>query len=406
MSIEDIKEIYHDGYDDNTTAMGKPGNREVFTLNGGIDVSSTLLTLNEDVSGIELPTLLLFAGGEIWYIEEGDITSNTTISIQYSQRAQLGTSAQIHNDGEEVYTYFSGKQYEVLRNILINLEKFPVVKDQQRSAAVVGEAYVDTSTNDLYVSFDGVNYILLVSGDHSNLDDVPSGASDKVHGDQYLNADNLATWHSAIAGSHITGGDDHTHLVDASPITRVVSGSSLPNAEKKGQVYLLDGDLFFSFDGSSWDEFFGIPQGSIVAFPPSGGCPTGWSEYTDLNNAYTKAVQGGTGTKSGSNTHTHSIQEIPEHSHVIPQDTATTSINGSHSHSYSLTGSGTLKGVLVHTNYASTATTSSSGDHTHSSTVEATSTDGLVSGSLVSSITSDSASSEPPFVTATWCKKD
>lgn len=412
MPISDIQEIYPDGNDDKTTIMGKPANREVFTLKSGIDVSASSIIVDGDATGIDTPTLLLFGGGEIWYLEVGDIGSydlgnnQTTIGINYSQRGQLGTEAQIHNTGEEVFTYFSGKQHSVLRSILINLEKFPFVKDQQRTPALVGEGYVDTSTNDLYVSFDGASYIKLVSGSHENLSDVPSGASDKTHGDQYLNPDNLSSWHGAIAGSHITGGDDHTHLVDASPIKRVISGSSLPNVESVGQIFLLDGDLYISFDGSNWDEFFGIPQGSILPFPPSGGCPTGWTEHITLNDAYAKAVSGGTGTKSGSNTHTHSIQKIPEHTHVILEDTTTSSNDGSHSHSYSLTGSGTLKGVLVHTNFASSGSTSSDNDHVHSATLEASSTDGLVSGNLVSTITSESVSSEPPFITVTWCEKD
>lgn len=408
MPLSDIKKVYPDGYDDKTTAMGKPKNREVFTLASGIDVSSTSITLNEDVSGIELPTLLLFGGGEIWYLEVGDIATpgpTYEISINYSQKAQLGTQTQIHTLGEEVFTYFSGVQHTVIRNILISKEKFPLVKDQQRAAALVGEAYVEESTKDIYASFDGANYIQLSSGKHTNLDDI--GTATKVHGDQYLNVNILSSWHSAIAGSHITDGDDHTHLVDASPVRRVVAGSFLPTATKVGQVYLLDGDLYISFDGSTWDEFFGTPQASITVFPPSAGCPAGWSEYTALNNAYAKVVTGGTGTKSGANIHTHSIQEIPEHTHTVLSESITTSQVGGHAHTYPSQGGGGIKNVIATaTSATNTAGAGGSGDHSHTATAPEAVTDGLLSGNLVASITSDSESSEPPYATVTWCKKD
>lgn len=414
MPLTDIQKIYPDGYDDNSTVMGKPANREVFTLKSGIDVSSTTITVNGNATGIDTPCLLLFAGGEIWYVENGDIGSydsgndQTNISVTYEQRAQLGTKSQIHTTDEEVFTYFSGKQNTVIRNILISLEKFPFVKDQQRSAAVVGEAYVTESGMDIYVSFDGANYVLLSSANHTNLSEFSGGGdtgATKVHGDQYLNDDNLSSWHSAIAGSHIAGGDDHTHLVDASPVRRIVSGSSLPSVEKMGQVYLLDGTLYISFDGSSWSEFFGIPQGSISAFPPAGGCPAGWSEYTALNESYAKTEQGGTGTKSGSNTHSHQITNIPEHYHTILSDTASTSNPGDHNHGITSSGSGPTVGLLMRGDIGSTTNTSDN-THSHSGSIEASSTSGLISGSLVSSITSGSESSEPLHITAVWCKKD
>jgi len=308
MPITDIQVAYPEGYDSAATIFGIPENRMVFTLNGGLSVSSTTLLVNSgglyDLEDIELPSLLLFEGGEIWYIEDGDVISATTLTINFSQRAQMGTPTQIHTDGEEVYVYFSGKQHETLVDILINLERFPVVKGLQGGApTLVGEAYID-SNYDIYVSFNGSTFTKLSSANHTNLDDVPSGATETVHGDQYMHGENttFTDWHAtqtdSRVGYHIIGDDDHTHLVDASPVERITHGSSLPTAEKVGQIYLKDSTLYFVYNlVDGFAEFFGIPAGSILPFPPTDGCPTGWTEYAVLNSdSYVIAETGGTGT--------------------------------------------------------------------------------------------------------------
>lgn len=412
MPFEDIQVDYPTAYDDASTILGRPENRQVYILDGGLSVSSTTLTVDSgglyDLEDLELPCLLLFEGGEIWYIEDGDVISPTVLTILFSQRAQLGTSPQIHNDNEEVYAYFSGVQHEMLITILRNMEKFPVVQGLQGSATLVGEAYVD-GNYDLYVSFNGSTFTKLTSTKHTNLDDIPTGST-KVHGSQYLNStDGLSTWHSAIAGDHITGGDDHTHLVDASPIKRIAHGDTLPTAEKIGQMYLKDDQLYMVYDsGLEFDEFFGIPAGSILPFPPASGCPSGWTEHGALNSdAYAKAVTGGTGTASGSNTHTHTISEIPQHLHSILEDTCTSDSSGAHNHAVYLQDSGTIRKAFALSVVAPVSAAELSGSHIHTGGTQAASTtSGLTSGSMVASFVSDSESSEPPYRTMKWCKKD
>lgn len=418
MPLTDIQVDFPSSYDSAASIMGKAANRQVFTLNGGVTVSGTTLVVDGtaggnlyDLDDIELPCLLLFEGGEIWYIEDGDVASATTLSVNFSQRAQLGTDYQIHTDGSEVYTYFSGKQHEALVDILRALEKYNIVQGLQPSTpTLVGEAYVDTN-HDIYVSFNGSSFTKLTSTDHTNLDDLPStdDAAGKVHGEQYLNSDTgLSTWHSAFDGVHITGGDDHTHLVDASAVQRIAHGAALPTAEKVGQIFLKDDQLYFVYDsGLEFEEFFGIPSGSILPFPPASGCPSGWSEYTALNsNAYLLATTGGTGTTSGSNTHTHTISEIEAHTHTILEDTATSTTGGGHTHSVAYQGGGTFKTCLFKATTMQT-TTGGSGTHSHSTgTQEAETTDGLTSGSMSASFVSDSGSGEPPYATMKWCKKD
>jgi len=419
MPIEDIQVIYPKGYDSAATILGRPENRMTYTLNGGMSVSSTTLTVKAtaggdlyDLTDLELPCLLVFDGGEIWYIEDGDVDSATQLTISFSQRAQLGTSAQIHSDGEKVHAYFSGKQHEMLINILINMEKFPIVHGAQGSASVVGEAYI-TEDYDIYVSFDGASFTKLVSGKHTNLDDVP--ASGTPHGDQYLHAGGtvFSDWHDTQSGDHITGGDDHTHLVDASPVKRIAYGSSLPTGEKIGQIFLKNGDLYFIYDSSlEFDEFFGIPSGSILPFPPASGCPSGWSEYSALNaSAYAVAGIGGTGGTGGSNTHTHTVSEIGAHTHTILEDTCTSTSAGAHNHTvYMTNGDGALRSVIQQYTFAYNAhleTSPMTATHTHTSgTQESATTDGLVSGSMVSDFVTDSESTEPAYKTMHWCQKD
>jgi len=411
MPITDIQVDYPTAYDDASTILGRPENRQVFVLDGGISVSGTTLTVDAgpDLYNLELPCLLLFEGGEIWYIEVGNVISSTELTVLFSQRAQMGTSTQIHNEDEEVYSYFSGKQHEMLVTILRNMEKFPVVQGLQGAATVVGEAYVD-SNHELYVSFDGASFTKLTNITHQYLNDLPTGAS-LVHGSQYLNStDGLTTWHDATdPGDHITGGDDHTHLVDASPIQRIAEGSVLPTGEKIGQMYLKDGQLYMIYDdGLEFEEFFGIPAGSMLPFPPTTGCPAGWSEYSALNSdAYVKTVTGGTGSTTGSNTHTHTVSEIEEHQHTILEDTCTSTSNGDHGHQDYLTDGGSVRNAVFEGLLARWVIGDLSGDHIHvGGSQEASATDGLTSGSMVADFVSDSESSEPPYATMKWCQKD
>jgi len=417
MPLSDIAVAFPETYDDASSIMGKAANRQVFTLASGLSVSGTTLIVDAvaggdlyDLDDIELPCLMLFEGGEIWYVDVGDVTSATTLSVSFSQRAQLGTTLQIHNTDEEVYTYFSGKQHEVLINILRNLEQYPFVNGLQTGApTIVGEAYVDTE-HDIYVSFNGTTFTKLSSVNHTNLDDIPSSddAAGKVHGEQYLNnVTGIGTWHTAIGGSHITGGDDHTHLVDASPIKRIAHGSSNPTVEKVGQIYMNEDQLYFCYsDSLIFEEFFGIPSGSILTFPPASGCPSGWTAHAALNaDSYAQVVTGGSGTASGSNTHTHTISEIEEHIHVVAANTKASSVSGGHTHSLATQGGGSVIWTLFS---ASQTTTESigTGTHTHTGTQAAGTTSGLTSGSMETDFVSDSTSSEPPYATMIWCEKD
>ena len=418
MPITDIQIEYPTGYDSADTILGLPDNRMIFILNGGLSVSSTTLVVDAaglyDLEDIDLPCLMLFEGGEIWYIEDGDVASPTTLSINFSQRAQMGTPVQIHTDDEEVYIYFSGKQHETLIDILINLEKFPIVQGLQGGTpTLVGEAYID-SNYDIYVSFNGTTFTKLSGADHSNLDDVPSGATTTVHGDQYMHGENttFTDWHATQTGSrvgyHITGGDDHTHLVDASHVQRVAHGSVLPTAEKVGQIYLKDGQLYFVYNlVDGFAEFFGIPAGSILPYDPVDGCPTGWTAYSALNSdSYAIMETGGTGTASGSNTHTHTVSEIEEHHHTIAFDTCTSTSGGSHGHSVARTDGGAVTTCISAYRYT-TNSSGPSGTHSHGGgTQDASTTSGLTSGSMVDSFVVDLESSEPPYATMLWCKKD
>lgn len=424
MAYEDIAVVYPTGYDSASTIMGIAENRQTFTLNGGISVSGTSLTVDGtaggddyDLTDLDLPCLLVFAGGEIWFIDDGDVTSATELSINFSQRAKLGTSVQIHADDEKVHAYFSGKQHEMLRDILINMEKFPIVQGEQPSTpTIVGEAYID-SNYDIYVSFDGIAFTKLVSGHHDNLDDVPTGAATTVHGDQYMHGENttFTDWHDGLSGVHIEDGDDHTHLVDGTSgeaFERIANGTvALPTGEKIGQIYLLSGELYFIYDsGLAFEEFFGIPSGSILPFPPASGCPAGWSAYSALNNsAYARVKTGGLAGTGGSNTHTHTVSEIEAHVHTILEDTCTSSSDGDHSH-YFWVGdtSGTIRVITQSTSLASSQTaayTTTSHSHT-GGTQAASSTSGLTSGVMSASFVTDSGSTEPEYKTMKWCKKD
>ena len=424
MPLTDIQVVYPTEYDSAATIMGIAENRQTFTLNGGLSVSSTSLVVDGtaggddyDLTDLDLPCLLVFAGGEIWYIEDGDVLSATTLTINFSQRAQMGTSPQIHADDEKVHSYFSGIQHEMLRDILINMEKFPVVQGEQPSTpTVVGEAYID-SNYDIYVSFDGASFTKLVSGHHDNLSDIPTGASTTVHGDQYMHGENttFTDWHDTQAGVQIDSGDDHAHLVDGTDgeaVERIAYGSALPTGEKIGQIFLKDGELFFIYDsGLAFEEFFGIPSGSILPFPPASGCPSGWSAYSALNSdAYARVKTGGIATTGGANTHTHTVSEIEAHTHTILEDTCTSSTDGDHSHYFRVADSGAgggIQSVLSPWGFASGTTLSPSVSHSHTGgTQAAETTNGVTADAMEASFVTDSDSTEPAYKTMKWCKKD
>jgi hypothetical protein len=402
-------------YDAAATLLGRVRDRFSLQLADAISGSSPSFDVVGSLASLELPAYLTFTTGEIIFVE--GVTGNTINNVV---RGARGTTAATHDAGESLWQGLTGKQISLFRDALLAAEKYQglVGATGSKPTGVAGEVFVDTTLDYTLACVAAGVWMPMGLNDHGGL--LLLTADDHS---QYHNDSRALTWHNALAGGHIVGGDAHDHLSDAAGVACIVAGPAddLPaTPEEAGSVYYAtdDNELYLGLNGSTWLKVTGAPSGAIAMFDQAsvtaygGACPPGWSRFTALDS---KFPVGGTNPASlgnvGADTHTHAYSGIASHYHSVSSMGLTTdSQGGSHSHNYLDSSGGSGWGMLRQGSSGGLSTTGFGGtSHAHSGTYPEHTTDltkdpgGSTSGS---SRTSGSATSRPPYVEVIFCEKD
>ncbi len=411
---------YPSSYEDDSTLLAPLVDRAVGTLKSAVSVADLQCTLNEDFQGFQGdPCLIVFEGGEIWFVEEGDISfasEETTITLSsFALRGWHNSPVQPHTAGEKVYFALSHTHVNMLRKGIEVMQQngFIVGTEAQKSvyesSAVAAEGWLATDSGKIYYCFSAGTFTWVNKSSHQELD----GRGDDDHdtgANAYHNTARANTWHSGLGTSHILSGDDHDHYTtnEGAAVVRVDGGVDVSKGSPAftGHVYFstdIDGGtLFISSDGADWDKISGAPAGAIAMFP--GACPSNWTRYTNLDAKYFKLDSVSPGGTGGALTHNHDLVEFIEHYHTVAAIDATNISNpGSHSHPVKVhTGSGGLSRRFKSGVYTGTIGTTQSGSHTHNFTLASQDVDQAGAASP----TTSTDNQEPPYQEIVFCEKD
>ena len=96
---------YPSSYEDNDSLLGPLEERQVAVVKTAIGVAELQITLEEPLTGLTGPLIMLFEGGEMWWVEDSGISvagGDTIITVASSaQRAYHNSILQPHGSGEE-----------------------------------------------------------------------------------------------------------------------------------------------------------------------------------------------------------------------------------------------------------------------------------------------------------------
>lgn len=394
---------YPTALDTDSFLMASPSNYGVYTVQNSINVDALQITLVGTVP-ISVPTIAVFAGGEMWLVETAtqDLNNNWVLSLQdYTQRAYGGSPLQPHPANEIVYLGLLGDHLNRLRDAIIATQKASMrhVGTLPGAPAFDGEVVYDLSQNKVFYGVGGA-WVWANRRSHGDLGNL---LLDNAHA-QYMTQAEMDAWHSTLPGVHITGGDNHNHIVSAqgNPVNRIDSGllANIPTPPTAvGQMFFATDDrggtLYISPNGTTWEQVSGAPDGAIALFDST--CPSGWTRVTNMDD---KFVAGGSavGDGVGYASHGHTYSQIINHYHNVAVQNISVNAGGEHSHNVNVGGG--VGGEYAGSYGNGSVGTSGNGSHNHTITV-ARSIDN--SGVASPSTTTDGVL--PPYRELVFCRK-
>jgi len=195
---------------------------------------------------------------------------------------------------------------------------------------------------------------------------------------------------------------DHNHI--SVPATNIRDLASEPaDTVTGGMYYNTVSDTMYYYDGADWKQYNTVPPNAII-FRDDGACPDGWTEKTAWDGYFLKGDSTGVwaGGSGGSETHVHTVSEIPAHAHTIPNRNLTLPAIADHYHSIGGKDSVGSGGPAKQNNNTTSLGFSSAGEHTHPMNVGAHNTNDAGTASAES----QSTTSRPKYVELTICEKN
>jgi len=196
---------------------------------------------------------------------------------------------------------------------------------------------------------------------------------------------------------------DHFHY----PAANIRNLAAEPADTTTGGVYYnTTNSTLYYYDGADWKQYNTVPPNDII-FREDGSCPDGWTEKTSWDGYFLKGDDSGTwvGGSGGSSTHKHTVSEVPQHAHSIPDRNVT--VDGVSDHSHTITGgggafnSGSQRGIASN-NSANFTLAAGDSSHSHTITIPQHNTN----NAGTSGAESQSTSSYPKYVELTICEKN
>ena len=186
---------YPASYEDDSSLLAEMWERNVATVKYGISVDALQITLEEDLTGLGDPCILIFEGGEIWWVDDGQLSfpaGDTLVTLSdNSQRGFHNSAVQPHNAGEEVYLTMICTQQTMYKKAVEALQKNGFLlgteaeKDSYESGAVAGEGWLCTDSKKIYYCFVAGTFVWTNKVSHLDL----TGTADDDHVDYHCLSD-------------------------------------------------------------------------------------------------------------------------------------------------------------------------------------------------------------------------
>lgn len=416
-------------YDDADSLLGELLDHRSFRLQGDHFITDTTIETQGSLGDIDLPVYIVFddqgamKDNEIIYCD--DITPGGD-GFENVLRGMRGTDAQDHSDSAKMYIAYTGRHATLMLRAILAAQRCQGLAGPTSGipgSPVAGEVYVDTDDDKVYMAVDNTaspefrQYGIIDHGDYDDLDtdDHDTGAN------AYHEDTRAEEWHDALDGGvtgHVLGGNSHDHL-GGNGAGRIQSGpfSGRPGATTEREIYYdTDNDeLYITDAGSSWVKITGAPIDAIAMF--RGACPQGWTRVTNLDSRFPLGCEVGEDPgdyipqEEGSDTHTHTYDDVPQHLHSVTGFAGSTNSVGEHNHVVG-EGSGPYDPGLCE-DYLSGGgwwDLGYSDNHSHTVVMPSDSTDtswrtsddaaGMAQG------TTTSEDAKPPFYAMVFCEKD
>ena len=413
-------------YDDTDSLLGELLDHRSFKLNGAIEITDTTIVTQGSLGDIDLPVYIVFddqsaaEDNEIIYCDDITVGGN---GFENVLRGVRNTVAQAHATSAKMYIAYTGRHATLMLKAILAAQKYQALVGPTTGipgTPVAGEVYIDEDADKVFMAVDNTaspefrQYGIVDHGEYQDLD-----ADDHNIGTaEYHNDARALSWHSGQPGAHVQDGDSHDHL-KGDGAGRIQAGpySGLGSASNEREIYYdTDNDELYVANASlTWIKITGAPIDAIAMF--RGPCPSGWTRVTGLDSRFPPGCETGEDPgdyipqTEGSDTHSHTYSDVPQHLHTVASFAGSTNSVGDHNHTMK-TYSGTSGSGYHEDNLSGGGNLgiSSAGNHDHEVDMPSDSTDSSWRTSddaaSVAQGTTTSDDAKPPYYEVVFCKKD
>ena len=419
-------------YDDESSLLGELLDHRSFKLQSSIEITDLTVPTTGSLGDIDLPVYIVFddqssmEDNEIIFCNTIDGGGSDFINVD---RGVRNTTAQAHSADAKMYIAYTGMHASMLLRAVLAAQKYQALAGSTTGipgSPVAGEVYIDETDDKVFMAVDNASspefrqYGIVDHGEYDDLD----GDDHDTGVNAYHNDARALTWHTGLPGGHVQDGDNHDHS-KGDGAGRIQAGpfSGRPSASNEREIYYdTDNDELYIANASLvWIKITGAPIDAIAMYRDlsnhSSLCPSGWTRVTGLDERLPLGCEVGNDPgdyvpqTEGSDTHTHTYSDVPQHYHSVTSFAGSTNVTNNHEHSVKV-GNASGGAGLTEDNQPCCGSwgLGSCGTHTHTVTMPSDSTDSTkrtsdaAAGVTQGTTTSDDA--KPPYYTVVFCEKD
>jgi len=343
-------------YDDANSLLGELLDHRSFKLQSSVAATDTTIGTTGSLGDIELPVYIVFddqtamEDNEIIYCDTIGTGGDDFINVDRGVRNSI---AQAHTANAKMYIAYTGMHASLLLKAIIAAQKAQALVGPATGipgSPVAAEVYIDEDNDKVFMAVDNSGspefrqYGVVDHGEYDDLD-----ADDHNAGANAYHEDTRAeTWHDALAGgitNHVQDGDSHDHS-KGDGIGRIQAGpySGLGSATYEREIYYDtdNNELYIANASLVWIKITGAPVDAIAMYRDlsnhSNLCPQGWTRVTGFDDCYPLGCETGqvpgdyVPQEEGSDTHSHTYDDVPQHNHTVEAFAGSTNTVGNHNH--------------------------------------------------------------------------